>query len=122
MPGKILQNGKNGATLIIFLIVVTVLSSLGAVLMVFTHNRMMLCQLEIDKVKAITLAEAGVSQSIHELKTSVDVDSDGLGTIKKRKFGNGYFYVTHSVKNNGIRSTGVSNDVKRTIYVKYALN
>ena len=122
MPARCHPSGKKGAALFLVLVIVTFLSSFGGVLAVLAHNRYLLTQLEIDRVKAISLAEAGIAQAIHELKTQKDEDGNGLGNISIRNLGEGSFSVIHKSKTSEIRSTGLVNGVRRTLQVRYALN
>jgi len=79
-------------------------------------------QLEADKLRAMYLAEAGISYSIWELKMKKDPDKNGLGNVKKYELGGGYFHVEHNPKTKEIISTGTYNDVSRTIVVVYDSN
>ena len=122
MQVKILQNGKHGAALFLILMIISSLSVFGGILMLLGFNRILSAQLETDRVKAVFLAEAGIAQAIYEIKSKNDADKDGLGTIKQKMIGDGYFTVIHNVKTSEIRSTGVVNGVRRTIQIKYAIN
>ena len=122
MPARIRQNGKRGAALFLVLMIISTLSVFGGILMVLSNNRVLMCQLEADRVKAIFLAEAGLADAVHELKTNSDPDRNGLGTLAEKKLGDGVYSVTHDPKTNEIRSSGTVNGVTRTLQIRYAVN
>lgn len=122
MQDKILQNGKRGAALFLVLIIISSLSVFGGILMILGYNCVLASQLETDRVKAFFLAEAGIAQSVYEIKNKKDEDKDGLGTIRQKQLADGYFTVIHNVKTSEIRSTGIVNGTRRTLQIKYAIN
>ena len=118
--GKV--SASRGSVLIMILVIMGTLTIFGGLLMILAHNRVLLTQIEIDGAKAFFLAEAGIAQSIHELKHQLDPDGDGVGTIKERFLGEGWFTVIHDAKTTEIRSMGEVNGVKRTLQIQYAIN
>jgi Tfp pilus assembly protein PilX len=122
MPARIPRHGNRGAALFLVLIIVSSLSVFGGVLMVLVQNRFLLTQLEIDRVKAISLAEAAISLSVHELKTQEDEDENGLGNVAERAIGEGLCFAEHRTKTGEILATGEANGVRRTVEVRYKSN
>lgn len=128
MPSRFHPNGSRrhprrlGAVLFLVFLVVTSLSIFGGVLIILVISRAEQAQLEIDRAKAFSLAEAGIAQSIHELKTQVDMDGDGMGTIASRNLGDGNFRAVHFSSTGEISSTGTVNHVSRTVQIKYIAN
>ena len=120
--GKPRQSRRLGAALFLVFLVITSLSIFGGILIVLVINRAEMAQLEIDRSKAFFLAEAGLAQSIHELKTQEDLDGDGVGNIASRNLGDGNFRVLHFSSTGEIRSTGTVNHVSRTLQIKYISN
>lgn len=90
--------------------------------MIYVSDRLIMSQLEVDRIKAFSLAEAGLSQAIFELKFQRDTADDGIGIVRKHVLGDGYFYVHHVPPTQELVSTGVVNGVRRTVQIKYALN
>jgi len=112
-------NGKAFA-LISVLMLLAFLSLVGATLVNFTFNLLTSTSAEIDSVKAIYLAEAGIARGIKELKEGGDIDQDGLGNISQKKLGDGYFTVKHNPEIFTLTSTGVVNSVKRSVQINYS--
>jgi hypothetical protein len=96
------------------------LSLVGAALISFTFNLLTSTNLEIDSVKALYLAEAGISYGIKELKQDNDFDKDGLGNIPRTKLGDGYFIVKHNPVLFTLTSEGVVNEVRRLVEINYS--
>ncbi len=113
---------NNGSILILVVVIFSFLASFGGILLSFVYSRYIQYQVEGDRVKAMYLAEAGVSYSIWELKMKKDLDKNGLGNVSKHKLGDGYFQVYHNPETKEIVSTGTYNDISRTIVVIYDSN
>ncbi len=84
-------------------------------------SRMTLSLLNIDRLKAFYLAEAGIAKSINELKKDTDDDRNGVGNIKPSKLGDGVFFASHNFQTSTITAVGEVNHVKRTIQIKYTV-
>ena len=114
-------NGKNkGSILFTVILVLVFLAVLGLNLITFLYSRMTVSLLELDRLKALYLAEAGIAKSIGELKVDIDYDGDGLGNIIKTKLGDGTFSARHNFQTSTITGTGEVNKVKRVIQIKYS--
>ena len=113
-------DGERGAILLIALIGLVSLSMFGAALvsMVFWRSEMML--LEYDRLRAFYVAEAGINQAIHELKTDDDPDGDGPGNIAQSAFAEGTFEVAYHPIERTLTSQGTINDTTRTIQIAFA--
>jgi len=113
---------SKGLSFILILIVISTLTVLGGTLLLMVHNRVLLVQIEMDRTKAFFIAEAGISQSIFELKSQIDQHGDGVGNISRQSFGEGYFQVIHLASTGEIRSTGTVNSISRTVQIQYVSN
>jgi len=111
-----------GSVLILVIIIFSFLATFGGVLLGLVYSRFIQYELEMDRTKAIYIAEAGISYSIWELKMKKDAEKNGLGNIEKYNFGGGYFTVTHNPETKEIISTGVYNDVRRSVAIIYDSN
>ncbi len=111
---------RNGAILLVALIALVSLSLFGAALvsMVFWRSQMM--ELEYDRLRAFYLAEAGISQSLYELKTDFDPDADGVGNVSQKSFGGGILEVNYRPIERTITAQGTVNDTTRTIQIVFA--
>lgn len=113
-------NGERGSILFTVILVLVFLAVLGLSLMSFLASRMMVSLLELDRLKALYLAEAGIAKSIGELKADIDYDGDGLGNIIKTKLADGSFQARHNFQTSTITGIGEVNKVKRVIQIKYS--
>jgi len=116
------KTNQKGAILFLTLIVLIFLTIFGGALMLMVFSRFTSVYLEYDRLKALYLAEAGISKSLWELKRGVDLDRDGLGNIPKTRLGEGYYWVNHNPQTLTIISTGEANDVERTVRIVYVGN
>jgi Tfp pilus assembly protein PilX len=114
-------NGNSkGSILFTVILVLVFLAVLGMNLMTFLYSRMTVSMLELDRLKALYLAEAGIAKSIGELKSDIDYDGNGLGNIAKTKLGDGTFQARHNFQTATITGIGEVNKVKRIIQIKYS--
>jgi len=125
MKGKNPLNGRicgknNGSVLISVIIVVSFISILGMSLIALLFSRMTYSALQLERLKANYLAEAGISRSIWELKFDLDADGDGVGNVSRTRLGDGYFWARHDFQNSLITATGEVNGFKRTFQIKYS--
>ncbi|MFH1655639.1 MAG: hypothetical protein ABH954_03405 [Candidatus Omnitrophota bacterium] len=90
--------------------------------MMMVFSRFTSTYVEYDRLKALYLAEAGISKSLWELKQGIDLNQDGLGNIPRTRLGEGYYQVVHDLSALTIMSTGVSNDIKRVVRIQYVGN
>jgi len=112
--------GKQGAVLITVIIILTFLAVLGMSLIAFLFSRTAYSQMQLDRLKSLYLAEAGISKAIWELRFDVDPDGDGQGNIPKTKLGDGKFWVRHDFQVSTLTSTGEVNSARRVVQIKYS--
>jgi len=112
---------KKGTVLITTILVISLLSVLGMSLITLLLSRMTYAQMQADRLKAFYLAEAGISRSIWELRSDIDIDGDGPGNIPESPLGGGTFRARHDFRNSTITGTGTVNKVARTVQIKYSL-
>ena len=112
-------NGKGGVALITMVILLLFLGSLGAALISMVYARLMAVTLEVDRLQAQYLAEAGLAQGLYEIKTGLDVFGGGRGTIPITVLGPGFYKVDHDPKGKALVAVGGVRDVRRGIVIKY---
>lgn len=112
--------GERGAVLITTIIILAFLAVLGASLIAFLFSRTVYSQMQLDRLKALYLAEAGISKALWELRFDVDPDRDGHGNLPKTKLGDGLFWTWHNFQTSTLTSTGEVNKSKRTVQIKYS--
>ncbi len=115
---------SHGAILLLVIIVILTVSLIGATLIALFNNIIMSSQVELDRARALYLAEAGVAQAINALRgqaAGTPLQSESQQIIPPTQLGeeNGYFEVYHDIAQATITSIGSSNSVKRTLQVKY---
>ncbi len=86
------------------------------------HARFIHYQVEMDRAKALYIAEAGISYSIWELKMKQDKENNGIGNVDHYDFGGGYFKVKHDPQTKEIMCSGIYNDVERKVVIVYESN
>jgi len=114
------QSNGNGFVLITTIIILAFLSVLGMSLIAFLFSRIAYTHVMLDRLKALYLAEAGISKAIWELRLDVDPDGDGPGNIPRIELGDGYVWANHNFQTSTITATGEVNQAKRTIQIKYS--
>ncbi|MEE9500330.1 MAG: hypothetical protein V3V42_03435 [Candidatus Omnitrophota bacterium] len=112
-------SGNGGAALLLTLFVLMFLAIFGATLVVMVFSKMHSATLNLDRLKAFYLAEAGISKALYEIKENLDVDYDGMGSILETKLGEGTYKVEHDIEQKVFISTGKVNENKRVIFIKY---
>ncbi len=123
---------ERGAVLLIVLIMVLTISLLGATLMALFFNVFTFSQIEMDRTRALYLAEAGIAKAVGMLKSQAGAppesaaQAEGATSVKRSdriipptKLDGGYFEVFNDYYQSTIISVGTSNGVRRTIQVKY---
>lgn len=122
---------ERGAILLIVIIVVLTTSILGATLMALFFNVLSSSQVELDRTRALYLAEAGVSKAISMLKTqagsNIVIEGNAAGSagllpgqiVPRTKLGEGYFEAFSDFYQSTIVAVGDSNGVKRTLQYTY---
>ncbi len=112
--------GKEGAVLITTIIILEFLAVLGMSLLAFLFSRTAYSQTQLDRLKALYLAEAGISKSFWELRFNVNPDGNGRGNIPKTKLGDGLFWARHNFQTSVITATGEVNKARRTVQITYS--
>ena len=110
---------RSGVALITTIIIFLLLGSMGAALIGMVQNRLLSVNLEVDRLQASYLAEAGLARAMYETTKDRDVFGGGLGTIPPTGFGPGYFQVQQDPKSRTLLGLGVVRDVRRVIVNKY---
>ena len=106
--------------LITTVILLLMLGALGAALMNMMQARLLSVTLEVDRLQASYLAEAGLARALYEITKDLDeFGNDGVGIIPPTLFGPGYFRVDKDPKNRLLIGIGVVRDVQRVIVNKY---
>lgn len=113
------QNGSRGVALITTIILLALLGSMGTALIAMVHNRLMSVTLEVDRLQAAYLAEAGLARALYEISKDRDTFGGGLGTVLPTGFGPGYFQVQQDPKSRTLVGLGVVRDIRRVIVNKY---
>ncbi|MDP1854027.1 MAG: hypothetical protein Q8L26_07515 [Candidatus Omnitrophota bacterium] len=111
-------NLRRGAVLLLTIIIISSLTLFGMSLVNLTLSRISSVDLEIEKVKALYLAEAGIAESLYELKKGIDPGQDGIGVIKSAKFGDGTFEVTYNPAMFTFTAVGRVNKTERAVQLK----
>jgi type II secretory pathway component PulK len=115
-----MMNEKRGAILITVIVILAFLSTLGLSLVTFLISRLAQSSLELERLKAYYLAEAGIAQSVYELRWARDVDNNGLGNVLKTPLAGGSFRAFHSLQTATITGVGEFNNVIRKVQIKYS--
>lgn len=121
MWGRSPASGKKGTILLTVIVVLVFLTTLGMALLGMLFSRATLSMLAIDRLKAFYLAEAGIAKAIHELKTDIDYDGNGVGNILPTQLGGGSFSAGHNFQTSTIMAVGEVNKIKRTLQIKYSV-
>jgi Tfp pilus assembly protein PilX len=112
---------SRGAILMTVIVVLIFLSVMGMSLLGMLYARSTVSLLEVDRLKAFYLAEAGIARSVYELRHNIDYSGDGIGNISRTKLGDGEFWAAHNFITSTITATGEVNSIKRTIQIKYSV-
>jgi Tfp pilus assembly protein PilX len=105
-----------GSVLILTLIALFAITLFGGALALLLTSHMQESNLEIDRTKALYLAEAGVYKSIWELK-NYGTSSEYDGVINTTSLGEGVFSATFYEDKNLIVASGTVHGVTRIIEV-----
>lgn len=113
---------SSGAALIGVLAILLTISLIGATLASFFLSVTTVAEAERDRAQALYLGEAGIHQTIFELRQGGAGgirDLSSQETPATRTLGDGEYEVTQDVVTGLITSTGSVHGVKRTIQIKY---
>ena len=109
-----------GIALITTIILLLMLGSFGAALNGMVHARLTSATLEVDRLQAAYLAEAGLARATYEISHDRDFfGNDGIGMIPPTRFGPGYFQVVHRPESKALVALGVMADVRRVMVSRY---
>ncbi len=121
MRDRSLTSGKRrGAIFFGVLIVILMVSLIGASLVVLLSSLAITNQYEVNRVKALYLAEAGISQAIYMLKTQAIVIAGAEYFVSPTPFGDGTYEVKLDFRQSLMSSTGRIGGIARTIQLKYS--
>ena len=114
------RSNMSGIALITTIILLLMLASLGAALLNMMQARLLSVTLEVDRLQASYLAEAGLARATYEMTMNRDAfGNDGVGMIPPTAFGPGFFVVTKDPESRVLISTGIVRDVRRVLVNKY---
>jgi len=86
----------------------------------YLYSRQVKSTLELDRLKALYLAESGISKSIYELRWDRDLDNNGVGNVLRTKLAGGTYKAIHNFQTSAIIGIGEYNEIKRIIQIKYS--
>lgn len=115
-----MTGSRSGVILITVIIILTFLTVLGMSLLAFLFSRLSYSQMQLERLKALYLAEAGIAKAIWELRYDIDPSGDGPGNIPLTKLGDGVFWARHSFQTSTLTATGQVNKTQRTVQIKYS--
>jgi len=113
------RRSEQGMILIACLIILSTLTVYGGVLISAVYERSLNIQLEVERLQALYLAEAGLARSISEVKAGLDFHGDGLGNIPVTKLGAGTYFAVHDTDTLAIMGIGDVNGLKRRVRIRY---
>lgn len=102
------------------LIVILMVSLIGASLVALLSSLALTNQYEVNRVKALYLAEAGISQAIYMLKSQVVIIEGQEYFVSPTPFGDGTYEVKMDFRQSLMSSTGRIGGIARTIQLKYS--
>lgn len=112
---------ERGSILIMAVIVVSFLSVIGLGLIAFSLSRSTYAAVQLDRLKALYLAEAGLAKALWELRYDIDSSGRGPGTLARTRLGDGYFWTAHDFQTSTITATGEVNGIRRTGQIEYSV-
>lgn len=113
-------SGERGIALLTTVILLLTLGAVGVALTAMVSNRLTSVTLEVDRLQAVYLAEAGLARAIHEISNGRDLfGNDGIGMIPPTPYASGGFQVEHDPKSSSLVGLGVVGDVRRVIVYRY---
>jgi len=89
-------------------------------LIVYLLSRTTKTTLELDRLKALYLAEAGIAKSINEIKLDKDFEDNGVGNVSRSQLNGGTYRAIHNFQISSITGVGEYNDITRSIQIKYS--
>lgn len=110
---------EKGSVLLTTIIILSFLSVLAMSLAAFLFSRQLSERLQIDRLQALYLAEAGIAKSIYELKSDIDLDRNGVGNVIETPLGGGTYQARHNFQTSSITAEGKVGNIARTIQIKY---
>lgn len=120
MKGKPPQPGRSrGAILVAAIIVLLTISLIGATLASFFLSISTTAEIELSRAQALYLAEAGIAQTIQQLRSAGLTGGAVPQELPPTPLGDGIYEVVHDPVTGLITSTGMVREVRRTVQVKY---
>ena len=115
------MKNRRGIALITVVVIMLTIALIGASLVELASTVNISAHNVIDEAKARYLAEAGIAQAIHALRTSATDSGEGPGeTIGPIPLGDGVYTVTFNVKDSLIISVGEVNGVSKKVQLQYS--
>lgn len=114
-PGE----SRSGIALITVLLVLMFLGAMGGALISVVYARLAAVTLEVDRLQAQYLAEAGLAQGLYEIRTGLDTFGGGRGAVPVTALGPGLYKVDIDPKTSTLIAIGVVRDVRRVIVTRY---
>jgi Tfp pilus assembly protein PilX len=114
------REDQRGFILLSTVLIFSFVGVLGLSLVDYLTVRQSSIALEIDRLKALYLAEAALSHAIYEIKNDFDEDGNGLGNIEPTALGGGTYSSIHDPHVLVITGVGEYNQVKRRLQIKYS--
>lgn len=111
---------KRGVILITTIIILLFLSVLGMSLLAFLFSSLSYSQAQLDRLRAMYLAESGLARAIYELRYDIDLDGNGVGNIKETDLGGGLLSARHNFQTSTLTAIGEFNHSKRVFQIKYS--
>jgi len=120
MRGRSRTNGnRRGAVLFGVLVVVLTVSLIGASLVALLSSIALTNQYEVNRAKALYLAEAGISQAVFLLKSQAIIIGSEEYFVNPTSLGDGTYEVKLDFRQSLLSSTGKVGGITRTIQLKF---
>jgi hypothetical protein len=101
-------------------IILLLLGALGAALAGMVEARLVSVTVELDRLQAAYLAEAGLARALYEITNDRDAfGPNGVGVISPTAFGPGYFRVDKYPESRTLVGVGSVRDIQRVIVNRY---
>ena len=120
MPARNPTSGKRrGAVLFGVLLVILTVSLIGASLVALLSSLALSNQYEVNRTKALYLAESGISDAVYKLKSQAIIIASEEFFIYPTQLGGGTYEVKLDYKQSLMSSTGRVGGISRTVQLKY---
>ena len=112
---------RKGIALITVIIIMLTMALIGASLAELSSSVNFSVDMIMDETKARYLAEGGIAYALNQLRAGSLLENavDAEGEPVKFSLGEGYYTVVFDASESLITSTGVVNEVKKTLQLQY---